>query len=138
MQECEAFGPKGKSLKLTVDIGEEKLVTIVTNLDSIKVGSRIVVARVGSTVNSKEVKETTVGDTVSQGLVCDTAMLEWKGGTEGIAALLPASFVPGDPAPAEKPRREDTALVDAAGNSLAAKVNDEIAVKKVIYGNIYI
>jgi len=131
VNECVVTGGKNKLKKLSVDIGQQVPLTIVTSMDSISVGSRVVVARVGSFVNEQEVKATTFGDDVSEGLLCDTAMLGWKGGVEGAVALLPASFDPGDSAPLEKPRRGE-ALTDAAGNIVVCAVNEEIGVVKVL------
>jgi len=131
VNECVATTGKNKLKKLSVDIGQELPVTIVTSMESISVGSRVVVAVVGSFVNEQEVTKTTFGDDVSEGTLCDTAMLGWKGGVEGAAALLPASFLPGDAAPLEKPRRGEV-LTDAAGNIVVCSVNEEIGEKKVL------
>jgi len=131
VNECLATAGKNKLKKLSVDIGQEVPVTIVTSMDSISVGSRVVVARVGSFVNEQEVKKTTFGDDISEGLLCDTAMLGWRGGVDGAVALLPASFAPGDSAPSEKPRRGE-ALTDAAGNIAVCSVNEEIGEVKVL------
>lgn len=131
VSECEATAGKSKLKKLTVDIGQGSPLTIVSAFESVSVGSRVVVALVGSFVNEKEVKTTTVGDVISEGLLCDTAMLGWKGGVEGAVALLPDSFVPGDSAPLEKPRR-GAALTDAAGNICEVVVNEIIEEKKVL------
>merc|ERR1712194_524051 len=119
---CDVTAGKKTLKKLSVDIGQELPVTIVTSSESVSVGSRVVVARVGSFVNEQEVKTTTL---------CDTAMLGWKGGAEGDVALLPASFVPGDCAPSEKPSRRE-AVTDAAGNLCTGPVNEIIESKKVL------
>lgn len=104
---------------------------IVSSWDGVDVDSRVVVACVGSLVNEQEVTKTTVAGVVSEGVLCDTAMLGWKGGVQGAVALLPASFVPGDSAPLEKPRRGE-ALTDAAGNAIVCGMNEEIGEKKVL------
>jgi len=125
VQTCESIAGKTKMLHLTVDVGQAALLTIVSSWDGIVVGSRVVVACLGSLVNEEEVQKIIVGGVTSEGQLCDTAMLGWKGGAEGDVALLPATFSPGDPAPEEKPRR-GAVLLDAAGNTIAAPVNEAL------------
>lgn len=51
-----------------------------------------------------EIKKTTVGGVVSQGMLCDSRMLGWTGGAEGIAVQIPESVAIGEAPPATKPR----------------------------------
>lgn len=131
VNECDTTTGKNGLKKLTVDIGEELSLTIVTTLDGVEVGSKVVVARVGSFVNEQEVKKVIVGDVASEGLLCDTAMLGWNGGAQGSVALLPASFAPGTPAPLEKPSKRE-AMTDASGNTSVAAANEVMEEKKVL------
>ena len=110
MEACEKAA--GKFFKLTVNIGDEQPVPIVTSWDGVGVGSRVVIAVVGSFVADVEVTPVERGGVVSQGLLCDSLMLGWAGGTSGSAVLLPTSFVPGMPAPPERPRRNDANVED--------------------------
>ena len=68
----------------------------------------MVVAPVGSTVINDEGEEqtitkTAVGGIPSEGMFCDSKMLGWGSGSEGIAAQVPAEFSPGDAPPKHKP-----------------------------------
>jgi hypothetical protein len=45
---------------------------------------------------------------MSDGLFCDSKMLGWTGGAEGIAAQIPESVAIGDAPPATKPRPGET------------------------------
>ena len=49
------------------------------------------------------VKKTTVGGKPSLGMLCDSVMLGWAGGSAGAAVLLPASVENGSEPPSEKP-----------------------------------
>lgn len=129
VKECESISAKNK--KLTIDVGRELPVIIVSSWDGVDVDYRVVVACVGSFINEQEVTKTTVAGVVSEGVLCDTAMLGWKGGANGAAALLPARFSPGDAAPSEKPRRGEE-LIDAAGNIITGAANEEIEAKTVL------
>lgn len=53
------------------------------------------------------IKKAPVGGVVSCGMVCSAPMLGWKGGGAKTAALLPATYKPGDPPPATKPARDE-------------------------------
>eukprot|EP00966_Prymnesium_polylepis_P263381 6083751-Prymnesium_polylepis.1 len=88
---CEALpGNKAKKLfKLSVNIGADEPVTIVTNATNVSAGCRVVVAPVGSKVNGEAVKKAAVGGQTSEGMLCDAPMLGWKGGGAGAAALVP-------------------------------------------------
>ena len=84
VEACEKAA--GKFFKLTVNIGDEQPVPIVTSWDGVGVGSRVVIAVVGSFVADVEVTPVERGGVVSQGLLCDSLMLGWAGGTSGSAA----------------------------------------------------
>lgn len=73
---------------------------------------RIVVAPVGSSVLNEEgeliqVKKASVGGTISEGMLCDSYMLGWKGGAKGLAAIIPDSFEIGSTPPESKPRGKE-------------------------------
>uniref|UniRef100_A0A7S2EV43 tRNA-binding domain-containing protein n=1 Tax=Trieres chinensis TaxID=1514140 RepID=A0A7S2EV43_TRICV len=100
-----------KTLRICrVNVGdEENPITVVTSASNVRDGSRIVVAPAGSTFIDDEGEEQTVtkasvGGTMSEGMLCDSAMLGWKGGAKGVAAVVPESFDVGSEPPAEKPR----------------------------------
>ena len=103
VEACELVGVK-KTKKLTVDVGAEEPLTISTQWD-VEVGMRVVIAVVGSSVGDMEIKETSAGGVVSQGMLCDGVMLGWEGANAGSPALVTSNFVPGDSAPDERPRR---------------------------------
>jgi hypothetical protein len=70
------------------------------------------VAPAGSSVLDDEgemlqVKKASVGGTVSEGMLCDSYMLGWKGGGRGMAAILPDSFEIGSTPPDSKPRGKE-------------------------------
>ncbi|KAL1524264.1 hypothetical protein AB1Y20_019167 [Prymnesium parvum] len=104
VEACEPVPGKSKLLKLSVSVGEEQPLTIVTNATNVEHGSRVVVAPIGSTVGGTVVKKAIVGGQASEGMLCDAPMLGWKGGGAGAAALVPDSFSPGDEPPKERPR----------------------------------
>ncbi len=83
---------------------------------------RVVVAPAGSSVLDNEgelllVKKASVGGVTSEGMLCDSYMLNWKGGGKGIAATLPDHFEIGSVPPDSKPR----------GKEGEANKDDEIA-----------
>ena len=103
--------PKGgKALRsCQVDIGDENPITVVTAASNVREKSRIVVAPVGSSVidekgEEMEVKKMSVGGVMSEGIFCDSRMLGWKGGAEGVAVVVPDTFELGAAPPSEKPR----------------------------------
>lgn len=49
------------------------------------------------------VQKTSVGGVLSEGMFCDSKMLGWPGGAEGIAAQMPASLALGTVPPSTKP-----------------------------------
>eukprot|EP00316_Scyphosphaera_apsteinii_P017740 CAMPEP_0119311854 /NCGR_PEP_ID=MMETSP1333-20130426/24209_1 /TAXON_ID=418940 /ORGANISM="Scyphosphaera apsteinii, Strain RCC1455" /LENGTH=193 /DNA_ID=CAMNT_0007316345 /DNA_START=92 /DNA_END=673 /DNA_ORIENTATION=+ len=95
---------KSKLLQLSVDIGNEGSIQIVTNATNVTEGVHVVVALPGCEVNGEKVKKAMVGSVQSEGMLCDAPMLGWKGGGAGAAALVPPSFCAGSTPPAERPR----------------------------------
>ena len=69
--------------------------------------SKVVVAKLGSKVEmggeEVVVKKTNVGGKPSFGMICDSVMLSWAGGSAGAAVLLPDSFENGVEPPGAKP-----------------------------------
>ena len=103
-----------KALKCcVVNIGpDSEPLTVVTVASNVRVGSRVVVAPVGSTVITEEgdelkISKTPVGGTMSEGMLCDSRMLGWAGGAAGIAVQIPDSIDIGSAPPATKPRPND-------------------------------
>jgi hypothetical protein len=74
-----------------------------------RVHIRLAVALAGATFVNDDgeeitVKKTSVGGVMSDGLFCDSKMLGWPGGAEGVAAQIPDSVAIGDSPPESKPR----------------------------------
>ena len=90
----------------TVDLGDAKSVSIVTNAGNVSEGSRVVVATVGSLVDDVALKKKSVGGRPSEGMLCDAPMLGWTGGGAGAAALVPESFAAGARPPDKRPRMD--------------------------------
>lgn len=90
---------------------------------------RVAVAPVGSKILNEEgeeieIKKTPVGGVMSEGMLCDSRMLGWTGGAEGIAAQIPDSVEIGESPPSSKPRpREEE-------SGLASVSSDECLFKK--------
>mmetsp|Transcript_16822 Transcript_16822/g.38741 ORF Transcript_16822/g.38741 Transcript_16822/m.38741 type:complete len:180 (+) Transcript_16822:740-1279(+) len=119
---------KGKPLKsCKVNVGdEENPVTIVTSASNVRNGSRVVVALAGSTVYNAEgeeeaIQKTTVGGSMSEGMLCDAKMLGWSGGAVGIAVQVPESFSIGSAPPATKPRGGNQAAEEPQGQAPQAE-----------------
>eukprot|EP00039_Didymoeca_costata_P029786 m.26384 g.26384 ORF g.26384 m.26384 type:complete len:175 (-) comp7790_c0_seq2:33-557(-) len=120
--ECEDVPKKDKLKQLTVDIGKDESVTIVTNAPNVKQGVRVVVATVGAQLKDGEtVKKATVGGVPSEGMLCDSPMLGWVGGGAGAAALLPESYVPGSAPPTSRPRLDGKGEEGEDGSAPVAK-----------------
>ncbi|KAL7581436.1 hypothetical protein ACA910_022017 [Epithemia clementina (nom. ined.)] len=118
---------KSKGLRACqINIGDEgNPVTVVTSASNVRVGSRVAVAPVGSKVideqgEEMEIKSTTVGGVVSDGMLCDSRMLGWAGGAAGIAAQIPESIAIGEAPPSTKPRKDSA--VAAPSEESAAEV----------------
>mmetsp|Transcript_17282 Transcript_17282/g.49507 ORF Transcript_17282/g.49507 Transcript_17282/m.49507 type:complete len:188 (+) Transcript_17282:174-737(+) len=110
----------GKPLRsCKVDVGDE-IICVVTSAANVRDNSRIVVAPVGSSVldgsgEEVEIKKTSVGGVMSEGMFCDSHMLGWKGGAQGVAATVPESFALGSQPPDEKPRPKGAGGNDGDG-----------------------
>ncbi|KAJ3098476.1 hypothetical protein HDU97_003975 [Phlyctochytrium planicorne] len=100
--------PKTKLKELKINIGANEPLTVVTNAKINETGVKVVVATIGATVSmdgeDTVVKKTTVGGRKSEGILCDSLALGWKGGGAGTAVILPDEFVVGEAPPASKPR----------------------------------
>jgi tRNA-binding EMAP/Myf-like protein len=99
-----------------VDVGESVEITVVT-VASVKVGDRLVVAPVGSIVelDSGEeitIKKAPVSGVMSEGMFCDSKMLGWTGGAQGVAVQIPDSIALGSEPPSSKPRPGGAATVE--------------------------
>ena len=100
----------GKPLRsCKVALAGNETICVVTSAANVRDNSRIVVAPVGSSVlddsgEEMEIKKTSVGGVMSEGMFCDSHMLGWKGGAQGVAATVPESFALGSQPPDEKPR----------------------------------
>lgn len=107
---CEAVKNKDNLKVVTVNIGESEDLTIVTNASNIRLDTKTVVATIGSEVDCNgetiTVKKTNVGGIMSNGMICDSVMLGWSGGSAGTCVNLEKfpDFKIGDPSPKEKPR----------------------------------
>lgn len=128
---CKGGGKVLQSLKIQIGEGDDEddencFITVVTSANNVRDKSRVVVAPAGSSVLDDEgelleVKKATVGGVVSQGMLCDSYMLGWKGGGRGMAAILPDSFAIGLTPPESKPRgRGVGGGEDAAASAPAA------------------
>eukprot|EP00037_Helgoeca_nana_P032990 m.416256 g.416256 ORF g.416256 m.416256 type:complete len:163 (-) comp29894_c0_seq1:1274-1762(-) len=101
---------KDKKYKaVTVDVGAEAAVAVVTNAKHADVGERVVVAMVGAIVpagadpeDAITVAKASVGGRASCGMLCDATMLGWKG-ANGVAVKLGEDFAIGAPPPDAKP-----------------------------------
>ena len=96
-----------------VDVGGDDALTIVTNAQNVRESSRVVVACVGAVVpkgaeegddGATTVGRRAVGGVMSEGMLCDSKMLSWSGGGEGVAVQVPDTFPPGSPPPPSRPR----------------------------------
>jgi len=87
---------------------------------------RLVVAPVGSTIlgddGETEVKKTSIGGVMSEGVFCDSKMLGWSGGGEGVAVQVPDYIAIGDPPPATKPRPDGSQQQPSSSEDASATV----------------
>lgn len=108
LEECGSS--RGQTLKACkIKISEDDIICVVTSAPNVREGSRVVVAPAGSEVLGKDgemmpVTKATVGGVQSEGMLCDSRMLNWSGGAEGIAVNLPDDFEIGSCPPSSKPR----------------------------------
>ena len=66
-------------------------------------------------------KKATVGNVVSEGMLCDSAMIGWPGGAKGVAVQLPDTFELGSAPPSSKPRMGGGSEGGNAAKTLAAE-----------------
>jgi len=130
VKECESVAGKDKLRKVIVDAGTEHgCLTIATNASNIRLGTRTVVATLGTTVEfdgePQIVKKTNVGGILSEGMICDSVMLKWAGGAEGLCVQIPTSFAVGTLAPTSKPR------MDTGSTSASASAEPELSAKEL-------
>jgi len=96
-----------KLLKLSINVGKDEPVTIVTN-SFVKNNDRIIVALENAVLGGGDdqitVKKISVGGVMSYGVVCEASMINWKGGKKGACCKVPDSFKAGDKCPSTKPR----------------------------------
>jgi tRNA-binding EMAP/Myf-like protein len=127
LQECSKSKSSSKLLRACqIDIGEDSHVTIVTSATNVREGSRVAVALAGSTVvlDGEEitVARTSVGGTMSDGMICDSKLLGWTGGSAGVAQVIPDECPLGLPPPKQKPRPLGT-------SNEGSELNSDTAVK---------
>mmetsp|Transcript_20716 Transcript_20716/g.31484 ORF Transcript_20716/g.31484 Transcript_20716/m.31484 type:complete len:178 (-) Transcript_20716:702-1235(-) len=112
LEDCGNCKKGGKALRsCTIQIGneDEDVITVVTSAPNVRDQSRVVVAPIGSSVLGTDgemmvVTKATVGGVISEGMLCDSRMLGWIGGAQGIAVNLPDNFDIGAVPPSSKPR----------------------------------
>ena len=106
--EIEAIKDKDKLKNCVVRIGDEKTLRVVTNCSNVRLGTRTVVAEIGTELEingeSIVIKKQTVGGVLSEGMLVDSCMLGWSGGAVGICVQIPPSFALGSAPPKSKPR----------------------------------
>jgi tRNA-binding EMAP/Myf-like protein len=104
VKSIEPVPNKDKLLLLSIDVGGDVHIPIVTNATNVTEGAHVVVAKVGATINDTVIKKANVGGTPSEGMLCDAPMLNWVGGGAGAAAIVPSSFTAGSRPPETRPR----------------------------------
>ena len=115
LEECGKT-KSGKSLRACkVNVGGDETITVVTVAQNVREGSRLAVAPIGSSVLNEEgeemeVKKTSVGGVMSEGMFCDSRMLGWIGGSQGVAQVMPKEFEIGSAPPASKPRPKEASV----------------------------
>ena len=129
----EPVPAKAKLKALTIDVGGDSPLSIVTNASNVAertVGCRVVVATVGAQVGDVKVSKTSVGGVSSEGMLCDGAMLSWSGGSEGVAVVLPASFAIGTTPPASRPRGDGGGSAPAPAPPGSGRADDSLYARK--------
>ena len=106
--DVEVIKGKDNLKKCTVDIGEDDSITVVTSCPNVRKDTHTVLATVGSTISDEngdefELKRTTVGGVLSEGMLCDGKMLGWGSGSIGNCVQVPTSLKPGSDALKTKP-----------------------------------
>ena len=144
VEELKATGSGGKPLRLCqVKIGNDvnddnNVIPVVTAASNVRKETRCVVAPVGSTILGEdgdsliEVTKTTVGGRQSCGILCDSKMLGWAGGAEGVAVQVPPTFDIGSSPPSSKPGRpNDNNNSEATTADLGGPVTGGLFEKKL-------
>ena len=120
-----------------IDIGDEEPVAIVTKAPNVRDESRIAVAMIGHTYTNSSGEEQTITKVSiagrhSHGMICDSQMLGWRGGGEGIAVQMPADLALGTEAPLSRPGRggeDDKGKKDGESEELDAKALKQVHAK---------
>jgi tRNA-binding EMAP/Myf-like protein len=124
---CEPVKNKDNLKVVTVNIGESEDITIVTNASNIRLDTKTVIATIGTECDCNgetiTIKKTNVGGIMSNGMICDSIMLGWSGGSAGTCVNLQnyPEFKIGDSAPREKPRGIGGGAVETKEPELSAK-----------------
>ena len=103
--------PKKKDLKkVLIDVigdgDEDKCIQVVTNAKYVDPGWKVVVASLSDDTNAVQLKKTSVGGVKSEGMICDSGMLQWTGGAKGAIQRLPDAYAIGDKPPLSRPSGE--------------------------------
>jgi tRNA-binding EMAP/Myf-like protein len=110
---CEPVVGKDKLKVVTVNIGNNKIITVVTSAPNVAEKLRVVVAVEGASLKDGTlVKPTNVGGIKSYGILCDNNMLNWSGGGAGNAALVPDTCEIGSSPPETRPRLKYSCLFE--------------------------
>lgn len=109
LRSVEPIPGRDKVKEISVRIDEagttKQIVTNAPNVLTEKIGQRLVVALEGAEVPGMEaVKRTNIGGRVSEGVICDSRMLNWSGGGAGVAVFLGDDAEVGSLPPADRPR----------------------------------
>lgn len=124
--EAEPVAGKEKLKRLVLDVGGGQSIQVVTNAPNAEAGKRVVVAQVGAEVGNVVVRKATVGGVASEGMLLDPTMLGWSGGGAGVAALVPASYAPGDAPPSARPRLDERAAGADGGSAPGPAAGREV------------
>ena len=80
--------------KVVVDVGASEQLSVVTNAPNIRDKTRTAVAMIGTEfeLNGQTitVAKTHVGGVLSEGIICDSTMLGWAGGSAGNCVQISA------------------------------------------------
>lgn len=109
LRSVEPIPGKDKVKEISVRIDEsgttKQIVTNAPNVLAEKIGQHLVVALEGAELPGMEaVKRTNISGRVSEGVVCDSRMLNWSGGGAGVAVFLGDDAEVGSLPPADRPR----------------------------------
>ena len=112
---------------------------IVTNAKNVsEAGVQIAIAKEGSTLKDGTVnKKQLVGVEMSEGMVLDAPLLNWKSGSHGLAAILPSDerntlfFKAGDKVPRSSPRSDGLVGVEKENESKKEEVVETMFARKL-------